>query len=116
MCPCRKGSALSHYDGLMSSSAIDRDDVAHLASLARIDLSPAELDRLGAELPAILEHVKVVQEVAGDDVPAMSHPVPVTNVFRADEVRPSLTRDEALSGAPDADEERFSVPQILGEE
>lgn len=100
----------------MSSSAISRDDVAHLASLARIDLSDDELDRLGAELPAILEHVQVVQQVVGDDVPAMSHPVPVTNVFRADEVRPSLTPEAALSGAPDSEEQRFSVPQILGEE
>ncbi len=100
----------------MSSSAISRDDVAHLASLARIDLSDDELDRLGAELPAILEHVKAVQQVAGDDVPAMSHPIPVTNVLRADEVRPGLTPEQALSGAPDADEQRFSVPQILGEE
>ena len=100
----------------MSSSAISRDDVAPLASLARIDLSGDELDRLGAELPAILEHVKVVQQVAGDDVPAMSHPIPVTNVLRADEVRTSLTPEQALSGAPDAEEQRFSVPQILGEE
>ncbi|WP_201791324.1 Asp-tRNA(Asn)/Glu-tRNA(Gln) amidotransferase subunit GatC [Aeromicrobium sp. PE09-221] len=100
----------------MSSSAISRDDVAHLASLARIDLSEDELDRLGAELPAILEHVKVVQQVAGDDVPAMSHPIPVTNVLRADEVRTGLTPEQALSGAPDAEEQRFSVPQILGEE
>ncbi|TSD65514.1 Asp-tRNA(Asn)/Glu-tRNA(Gln) amidotransferase subunit GatC [Aeromicrobium piscarium] len=100
----------------MSSSAISRDDVAHLASLARIDLSDDELDRLGAELPAILEHVKVVQQVAGDDVPAMSHPIPVTNVLRADEVCAGLTPEQALSGAPDADEQRFSVPQILGEE
>ena len=100
----------------MSSSAISRDDVAHLASLARIDLSDDELDRLGAELPAILEHVKVVQQVASDDVRPMSHPIPVTNVFRADEVRPGLTPEQALAGAPDAEEQRFSVPQILGEE
>ncbi|RLV57065.1 Asp-tRNA(Asn)/Glu-tRNA(Gln) amidotransferase subunit GatC [Aeromicrobium phragmitis] len=100
----------------MSSSAISRDDVAHLASLARIDLSDDELDRLGAELPAILEHVKVVQQVAGDDVPPMSHPIPVANVFRADVPRPGLTPDEALAGAPASEEQRFLVPQILGEE
>ncbi|WP_293783803.1 Asp-tRNA(Asn)/Glu-tRNA(Gln) amidotransferase subunit GatC [uncultured Aeromicrobium sp.] len=100
----------------MSSSAISRDDVAHLASLARIDLSDDELDRLGAELPAILDHVKVVQQVAGDDVPPMSHPIPVTNVFRADVPRPGLSPDEALAGAPESEEQRFVVPQILGEE
>ena len=75
-----------------------------------------ELDRLGAELPAILDYVQVVQQAAGDDVPAMSHPVPVTNVFRPDEVTPSLTPDEALAGAPASEEQRFLVPQILGEE
>lgn len=100
----------------MSSPEISRDDVAHLASLARIELSEAELDRLGAELPAILEHVKVVQGVAGEDVVAMSHPVPVTNVFRPDEVVPGLTPDEALAMAPASEEQRFLVPKILGEE
>jgi aspartyl-tRNA(Asn)/glutamyl-tRNA(Gln) amidotransferase subunit C len=98
------------------SSAISREDVAHLASLARISLSEDELDRLGAELPAILDHVAAVQEAAGDDVEPMSHPVPISNVFRADEVRPSLTPDAALSGAPASEEQRFLVPQILGEE
>jgi len=100
----------------MSSPEISRDDVAHLANLARIELSDSELDRLGAELPAILEHVKVVQQVAGDDVPAMSHPVPVTNVFRPDEVTPGLTPEQALAAAPASEEQRFLVPKILGEE
>ena len=100
----------------MSSPEISRDDVAHLANLARIELSDSELDRLGAELPAILEHVKVVQQVAGDDVPAMSHPVPVTNVFRPDEVTPGLTPEQALAAAPASEEQRFLVPTILGEE
>mgnify|MGYP003398062880 FL=1 len=100
----------------MSSPEISRDDVAHLASLARIELSPDELDRLGADLPAILEHVKVVQDVAGDDVPAMSHPVPLTNVFRPDVVVPGLTPEQALAMAPASEEQRFLVPKILGEE
>ncbi len=98
------------------SSGITRADVEHLAGLARIELSAAELDRLAADLPAILDHVAVVQEAAGDDVPAMSHPLPVDNVFRADEVRSSLTPDEALSGAPESEQQRFLVPKILGEE
>lgn len=100
----------------MSSPEISRDDVAHLASLARIELSEAELDRLGAELPAILDHVKVVQQVAGDDVVAMSHPVPVVNVLRADEVVPGLTPEQALAMAPASEEQRFLVPKILGED
>ncbi len=98
------------------SSGISRADVEHLAGLARIELSAAELDRLAADLPAILEHVAVVQEAADDDVPAMSHPLPVENVFRPDEERPSLTPDEALSGAPESDQQRFLVPKILGED
>lgn len=101
---------------MSTSAGISRADVAHLANLARIDLSEAELDRLGAELPAILEHVKVVQGVATDDVPAMSHPVPLTNVLRPDVVTPGLTPDEALSGAPASQDQRFLVPRILGED
>ncbi|MEH3034575.1 MAG: Asp-tRNA(Asn)/Glu-tRNA(Gln) amidotransferase subunit GatC [Aeromicrobium erythreum] len=100
------------------SSALSREDVAHLANLARISLSEDELDRLGAELPAILDHVAAVQGVvdAAGDVEPMSHPVPVANVFREDVVRPGLTPDEALSGAPASEEQRFLVPKILGEE
>lgn len=101
-------------------SSISREDVAHLASLARIDLSEAELERLGAELPAILEHVAVVQEAVQDsgaeDVPAMSHPQPISNVLREDVVTAGLTPEEALAGAPASEEQRFLVPRILGEE
>lgn len=95
---------------------ISRADVAHLANLARIDLDDAELDRMAAELPVILESVAKVQEIAGDDIVAMSHPLPVSNVFRPDVVRPSLTVEEALSGAPAAEQDRFLVPRILGED
>ncbi|GAA2084898.1 Asp-tRNA(Asn)/Glu-tRNA(Gln) amidotransferase subunit GatC [Aeromicrobium halocynthiae] len=97
-------------------SPLSREDVAHLANLARIDLSEAELERLGAELPQILDHVAAVQEAAAADVEAMSHPQPISNVFREDVVTPGLTPDEALSGAPESEEQRFSVPRILGEE
>lgn len=99
-----------------SSPAISRDDVIHLAELARIDLDATELDRFAAELPVILESVAKVQEIAADDVPAMSHPLPVSNVFRVDEVRPSLTPQEALAAAPKSEQQRFAVPRILGEE
>ena len=97
-------------------AAISRDDVAHLAKLARIDMSEAELDHLAQEMDVILGAVARVQEVAGVDVPATSHPIPVNNVFREDVVKPSLTSQEALSGAPAQSEDRFKVPQILGEE
>ena len=95
---------------------ITRDEVAHLADLARIDLSDAELDHLAPQLQVILESVVSIQGLAGDDVPATSHPLPMTNVFREDVVTPSLTPEQALSGAPAVEEQRFSVPQILGDE
>ena len=97
-------------------SKISREDVANLARLARIEMTDAELDHLSSELSVILEAVARVQEVAGEDVPPTSHPIPITNVFREDENRPSLTPQEALSGAPAQEEQRFKVPQILGEE
>ena len=97
-------------------AAISRDEVAHLAKLARIDMSEAELDHLAQEMDVILGAVARVQEVAASDVPPTSHPIPVHNVVREDVVLPSLTPQEALSGAPAQAEDRFKVPQILGEE
>ena len=97
-------------------AAISREDVAHLAKLARIDMNESGLDHLVSELGVILGAVARVQEAAAGDIPPTSHPFPVNNVFREDGVRPSLTNAQALSGAPAKDEERFKVPQILGEE
>ncbi|WP_461022530.1 Asp-tRNA(Asn)/Glu-tRNA(Gln) amidotransferase subunit GatC [Thalassiella azotivora] len=97
-------------------SAISADEVAKLASLARIDLDDAERERLAGQLDVILDAVATVQRVAGDDVPATSHPMPLTNVTRPDEVTPGLTPEEALSGAPEAEQDRFRVPRILDEE
>ena len=97
-------------------AGISRDDVAKLAQLARIEMTPDELDHLANELGVILNAVARVQEVAGEDVPPTSHPLPLENVFRPDLVIPSLTPEEALSGAPEQEEQRFKVPQILGEE
>jgi aspartyl-tRNA(Asn)/glutamyl-tRNA(Gln) amidotransferase subunit C len=96
--------------------AISRDEVAHLAALARIDLRPAELDRLAGQLEVILDAVATVREVASEDVPATSHPMPLTNVTRPDEPRPCLTPQEALAGAPEVAEQRFRVPRILEED
>lgn len=95
---------------------ISRDEVAHLANLARIDLDDAELDRLAPQLSVILESVASIAGVAGDDVPPTSHPVPRTNVFRDDVVRPCLTAEQVLSGAPAIEDRRFLVPRILTEE
>ena len=90
--------------------------MAHLATLARIDLSDAELDHLAPQLSVILESVASINGVAGDDVPPTSHALPLTNVFREDVVLPCLTAEQALSGAPAAEEQRFLVPKILGDE
>ena len=97
-------------------AAISRDEVANLARLARIAMSDAELDHLAGEMDVILGAVARVQEVAGKDVPATSHPLDVNNVVREDEVLPSLLPSAALSGAPASEDQRFKVPQILGEE
>jgi aspartyl-tRNA(Asn)/glutamyl-tRNA(Gln) amidotransferase subunit C len=100
---------------LSDTPSITRADVAHLASLARIDLPPESLDHYAEQLAVILGAVAQVAEVAADDIPPMSHPLPLVNVFRTDEVRPSLTSDEALSGAPSVESDRFRVPRILDE-
>ena len=97
-------------------SSLSRDDVAHLAALARIDLSDAELDRMRGELEVILDAVATVQQAPTEGVEPMSHPMPLTNVTRPDEVRPGLTAVEALSGAPESESQRFSVPRILDED
>jgi aspartyl-tRNA(Asn)/glutamyl-tRNA(Gln) amidotransferase subunit C len=97
-------------------SAITRDEVAHLAALARIDLTDAELDRLAGQLGVVLDAVARVGEVAADDIPPTSHPLPLTNVERPDEPQPSLTAEEALAGAPATEQGRFQVPRILEED
>ena len=97
-------------------SALSRDDVAHLARLARIEATDAELDRLSGELAVILDAVARVSEVAADEVPPMSHPLPLTNVTRPDEPHVSLDPHEALAGAPASEQQRFRVPRILEED
>jgi aspartyl-tRNA(Asn)/glutamyl-tRNA(Gln) amidotransferase subunit C len=103
-------------------SAISRDEVAHLARLARIQLTDEELDHLAPQLDVILTSVAQVSEVAAQDIPPTSHPLPLTNVFRPDEIRPGLSAEDALAGAPVVDgapaveDQRFRVPRILGEE
>jgi aspartyl-tRNA(Asn)/glutamyl-tRNA(Gln) amidotransferase subunit C len=95
---------------------ISRAEVAHLAKLARLAVTDDELDVFAGQLGQILDAVARVGEVARDDIPPTSHAVPLTNVFRDDVVRPSLSQQQALAGAPAAEEGRFRVPRILGEE
>lgn len=96
--------------------AISRDDVAHLARLARLDLTENELDHYAEQLDVILSAVQRVGEVAAEGITPMSHPIPVTNVFRSDERTPGLTPEQALAAAPAVEEQRFRVPRILDEE
>ncbi|GHF49952.1 glutamyl-tRNA(Gln) amidotransferase subunit C [Streptomyces mashuensis] len=95
---------------------ITREEVAHLARLSRLELKAEELDHFAEQLDVIIGAVARVSDVAAEDVPPTSHPLPLTNVMRPDEVRPSLTPQEALSGAPAQEQQRFKVPQILGED
>ncbi len=99
-----------------SKPTLTRAEVARLAHLARIDLTDEELDHLAPQLEVILESVAKVNEVAAEDIPPSSHALPLTNVFRPDEVHRGLTAEEALTGAPAVEEQRFAVPRILGEE
>ncbi|HEY4557710.1 MAG TPA: Asp-tRNA(Asn)/Glu-tRNA(Gln) amidotransferase subunit GatC [Enteractinococcus sp.] len=97
-------------------SDLTRDQIVHLAQLAHLDLTEAELDRVAGELDVILNSVARVREIASDDVPATSHPIALSNVFRDDVIRGVLSQDEALACAPDAEDGQFKVPAILDED
>ena len=97
-------------------AAISREEVAHLARLSRLAVTEQELDVFAGQLDVILQAVARVGEVAAADIPPTSHSVPVVNVLREDVIQPCLTPAQALSGAPDAFENRFRVPRILSEE
>ena len=101
---------------MSSSPANTRADVAHLARLARLALTDEELDHFGAQLDGILAAVSRISDLDTSDIPPTSHALDLTNVMRDDAVRPGLTQDEALAGAPAAEDGRFRVPRILGEE
>jgi aspartyl-tRNA(Asn)/glutamyl-tRNA(Gln) amidotransferase subunit C len=89
---------------------ISRDELLHVARLARLDLPEEELQRLGAQLNDILAAVSKVSELDLSDVPATSHPLDVVNVWAADEPRPSLPVVEALANAPERESDYFKVP------
>ena len=97
-------------------SEITTEQVAHLATLARIALSQDEIAHLTTELDSIVDNIQKVQQVATPDVPATSHPIPLENVYRDDVVGNTLTREQALQNAPESADGRFKVSAILGEE
>ncbi len=93
--------------------AIDRAAVDHVARLARLDLSDEERERMRVELSHILEHAGRIQALDLDGIEATSHSIPLKNVMRKDEARPSLPQDEALRNAPAQEDGRFKVPRII---
>jgi aspartyl-tRNA(Asn)/glutamyl-tRNA(Gln) amidotransferase subunit C len=97
-------------------AVITAAEVTHLAGLARIALRPDEIEHLAGELTQIVDAVAQVRRVATPDVPATSHPLPLVNVLRDDVVGAVLTPEQVLGGAPAAQDGRFRVPAILGEE
>ncbi len=95
--------------------ALSRDDVEKVALLGRLKLTPDELDRMTAQLAAIVGYVDQLAELNTDEVEPMAHAVELNNVFRVDELRPSLPREAALANAPHHDGEYYLVPAVLGE-
>lgn len=95
---------------------ITRDDVAHVAKLARLAVTDEELDLFTEQLAAVLDHARDVEALDVRDVPPTAHPLPLKNVLRPDEPRPSLDRAEVLAAAPAVEDDRFAVPPVLGEE
>jgi aspartyl-tRNA(Asn)/glutamyl-tRNA(Gln) amidotransferase subunit C len=92
---------------------ISREDVEHVARLARLALTPDELERMRTQLNAILVHIDALKAVNTDGVEPTSHAVPLVNVFRDDEPRPPLPAEEMLRNAPDRAGQFFRVPRII---
>jgi aspartyl-tRNA(Asn)/glutamyl-tRNA(Gln) amidotransferase subunit C len=101
--------------GFSVVSQISRDEVAHLARLARLALTDDELDHYAGQLDAILTHVGQIQAVDATGVEPTDNPLKAVNVTRPDQTAPCLTQQEALAEAPEALDGRFVIPQILGE-
>jgi aspartyl-tRNA(Asn)/glutamyl-tRNA(Gln) amidotransferase subunit C len=94
--------------------AISREEVLHVADLARLALTEEEIERLGDQLGAILEAVGKVSELDLSGVEPTSHPLELMNVWAADEPRPSLPLEDALANAPEREESFFRVPPMSG--
>lgn len=101
---------------LATMSTISSQEVARVAGLARIALTDEEIERLADELGVVAESVAKVSEVATPEVPATSHPIPLTNVWRDDVIGQTLNRDEVMACAPASEDGQFQVPQILEED
>ena len=96
------------------SERISAEVVTKVARLARLDLTPAEIERTTTQLADMLEHFADIDALDLDDVAPMAQPYPLDNVFREDVITPGLDRDEVLAAAPEAEHGRFRVPPIIG--
>jgi len=92
---------------------LSRSEIAKVATLARLKLSEAELEKITSQLNQIVGYVEQLQQLETEEVEPMAHPLPIKNVFRADEVRPSITKESALANAPKHDNEFYLVPPVL---
>jgi len=97
------------------SPTLGRDDVAHVAALARLSLTEEELDRFTGQLARVIDHARDVAALDVTEVEPTAHPVPMRNVLRPDEVGECLDRHEVLAAAPESEDRRFKVPRIVGE-
>jgi aspartyl-tRNA(Asn)/glutamyl-tRNA(Gln) amidotransferase subunit C len=95
--------------------ALTREQVAHVARLARLSFTDEELDRFAHQLSDILAYAEQVSALATEDVPPTAHAIPLKNVFRSDELIPCLPQEKALSTAPEVEDGRFKVPRIMEE-
>lgn len=98
------------------AKAISTEQVAHVARLARIELTSEEIEHYTGHLGRVLEHARELEDLDLDDVPPLAHPYPLRNVFRDDVAGPTIDRDEMLKQAPAASEGQFEVPPVLGDE
>ena len=97
------------------SSRITTEDVAHVARLARLELTEEELEQFTGQLAKVLDHARDVEALDTAGVPPTAHPLPLSNVLREDVVEASLDREEVLAAAPSVEANQFRVPRILGE-
>jgi aspartyl-tRNA(Asn)/glutamyl-tRNA(Gln) amidotransferase subunit C len=99
-----------------AGEGLTRDDVVHVARLARLALTDEEVERFTAQLRTVLDHAADVASLDLSQLPPSSRPIALENVLRPDEPRPGLDRDEALAGAPAVEDHQFRVPRIGGDQ
>ncbi|MCX8009321.1 MAG: Asp-tRNA(Asn)/Glu-tRNA(Gln) amidotransferase subunit GatC [Patescibacteria group bacterium] len=92
---------------------VSKEQVEHIAKLAKLKLKDDETSKMQTELNQILDYMDKLNELDTSNVEPLSHPIPIENVFREDEVKPSIDRESAMKNAPDHNEEFFKVPKVI---